>query len=229
MKAMFKQLKTFLFTGIIVLAPTVVSVWVIMQLVFWIDNIIPKFFKVDFPFGIGLMIILSFSILIGMVAKNYVGKKLIEAVNALIVSVPILNKVFLIVQQIMDVATRPSKNFLGQVVVVEYPKEDSWCLGFVTSRDAPEISNALGEMMICVYVPTTPNPTSGFMLYVPEHKVRDVGINTDFAIKAIVSAGMVSSAKTSAGNNSDLNFAKFLKNWKNSKIRAKSVVNDPRD
>lgn len=228
MNSVFKRLKSFLFTGIIVLSPTVVSVWVILQLVFWIDNIVPKVFGVDYPFGIGLLIILSFTILIGIVAKNYVGKKLIEMVNALIVSVPVLNKVFLIVQQIMDVATRPSKNFLGKVVVVEYPKEDSWCLAFVTSKDNEEVSNAIGEPSVCVFVPTTPNPTSGFLLYVPERKVKYINISAEAAIKSIVSAGMVSPSKAAPNSSTDLNIAKLMKSWKASKITT-AAVNDPRD
>ena len=144
------------------------------------------------------------------------------------VSIPVLNKVFLAVQQIMDVVLKPQKNFLGEVVMVEYPKDDSWTIGFVTSRETSEISASIGETLICVYVPTTPNPTSGFMLYVPEYKLKKVDLSTELAIKAVVSAGLVSSAKSDIVSPQELNFSEVLRKWKNRK-EYRNVIFDPRD
>jgi uncharacterized membrane protein len=121
---------------------------------------------------------------------------------------------------------KPQKGFLGEVVVVEYPKEGSWSLGFVTSRDTPEISECVGEKTICVYVPTTPNPTSGFMLYVPEHKVLKVNLSTEVAVKAIVSAGIVSSGKSESTGTQDQNLGDVIRKWK---TRKKFLITDPRD
>ena len=113
-------------------------------------------------------------------------------------------------------------------MLVEYPKEDSWTLGFVTSRETPEISDSIGETVICVYVPTTPNPTSGFMLYVPEHKVKKVNLSTEMAIKAIVSAGLISSAKSDIVLTQESNFGDVLRKWKNRKEYS-GMIFDPRD
>lgn len=229
MRSLLKQFRSYLVAGTFVLLPVVMSVFILWKLFQWLDNVFPSMTGIEFPvMGLGVAVVLSIVMLTGIVAKNYIGKRLIELGNAIIVSIPILNKVFLAIQQIMDVMLKPQKNFLGEVVLVEYPKEDSWALGFVTSRETAEISSAIGEKLICVYVPTTPNPTSGFMLYVPESKAIKVNMSTEIAIKAIVSAGLVSSAKTDVLNTPEGNLADFIRKWKTRK-RLKKMAMDPRD
>lgn len=229
MSAIGKNLRSYFVTGIFVLLPLVLSLFIIWKIFQFIDNVFPSLTGIDLPgMGLGVVIFFVLILLVGMIAKNYAGKKIIELGNSIIVSIPVLNKVFLAVQQIVDVVLKPQKNFLGEVILVEYPKEDSWTLGFVTSRETTEISEAIGETLICVYVPTTPNPTSGFMLYVPEHKVRKVNLNTEIAIKAIVSAGLVSSAKSDIVSPQEQNFSDVLRKWRNRK-EYRSVIFDPRD
>jgi len=218
MNAIGKNLRSYFVTGVFVLFPLVLSIYIIWKIFQFIDNVFPALTGIDLPvMGLGVVIFFLLILLVGMVAKNYAGKKIIEAGNSIIASIPVLNKVFIAVQQIMDVVLKPQKNFLGEVVLVEYPKEDSWTIGFVTSRETFEISDSIGETVICVYVPTTPNPTSGFMLYVPEHKVKKVNLSTEIAIKAIVSAGLVSSAKSDIVTPQELNFGDVLRKWRNKK------------
>lgn len=229
MNAIGKNVRSYFVTGIFVLFPLVLSLYIIWKIFQFIDNVFPALTGIDLPvMGLGVVIFFMLILLVGMVAKNYAGKKIIEVGNSIVVSIPVLNKVFLAVQQIMDVVLKPQKNFLGEVVLIEYPKEDSWTIGFVTSRETPEISDSIGETLICVYVPTTPNPTSGFMLYVPEHKIKKVNLSTEMAIKAVVSAGLVSSAKSDIANTQELNFGDVLRKWRNRKDY-REVIFDPRD
>lgn len=224
-----KNLRSYFVTGIFVLLPLVLSLFIIWKIFQFIDNVFPTLTGIDLPgMGLGVVIFFMLILLVGMVAKNYAGKKIIEIGNAIIVSIPVLNKVFLAVQQIVDVVLKPQKNFLGEVVMVEYPKEDSWTIGFVTSKETPEISEAIGEQLLCVYVPTTPNPTSGFMLYVSERKTRKVNISTEIAIKAVVSAGLVSSSKTEISSTQEQNLSEVLRRWKMRK-ETRAVIFDPRD
>jgi uncharacterized membrane protein len=229
MNVIGKNIRSYFVTGIFVLFPLVLSIYIIWKIFQFVDNVFPALTGIDLPvMGLGVVIFFVLILVVGMVAKNYAGKKIIEVGNSIIVSIPVLNKVFLAVQQIMDVVLKPQKNFLGEVVLVEYPKEDSWTLGFVTSRETPEISDSIGETVICVYVPTTPNPTSGFMLYVPEHKVKKVNLSTEMAIKAIVSAGLISSAKSDIVLTQESNFGDVLRKWKNRKEYS-GMIFDPRD
>ncbi|HEX3019577.1 MAG TPA: DUF502 domain-containing protein [Chitinispirillaceae bacterium] len=229
MNAIGKNLRSYFVTGIFVLFPLVLSLYIIWKIFQFIDNVFPTLTGIDLPgVGLGVVIFFMLILLVGMIAKNYAGKKVIEIGNSIIVSIPVLNKVFLAVQQIMDVVLKPQKNFLGEVVLVEYPKEDSWTLGFVTSRETPEISESIGETLVCVYVPTTPNPTSGFMLYVPEHKIKSVNLSTEIAIKAIVSAGLVSSAKSDLSSAQEQNIGDVLRKWKIKK-ECRNIIFDPRD
>lgn len=229
MNAIGKNVRSYFVTGIFVLFPLVLSLYIIWKIFQFIDNVFPALTGIDLPvMGLGVVIFFMLILIVGMVAKNYAGKKIIEIGNSIVVSIPVLNKVFLAVQQIMDVVLKPQKNFLGEVVLIEYPKEDSWTIGFVTSRETSEISDSIGETLICVYVPTTPNPTSGFMLYVPEHKIKKVNLSTEMAIKAVVSAGLVSSAKSDIVISQELNFSDVLRKWRNRKDY-RNVIFDPRD
>lgn len=229
MHAIGRNLRSYFVTGFLVLLPLVTSIFIIWKIFEFIDNVFPTLTGIELPgMGLGVIIFFLLIMMVGIVAKNYAGKKVIEIGNAIIVSIPVLNKVFLTVQQIVGVVLKPQKNFLGEVVMVEYPKDDSWTIGFVTSKETTEISESIGESLICVYVPTTPNPTSGFLLYVPEHKTRKVNLSTEIAIKAIVSAGLVSSAKNDSTSSQEQNLGHVLRKWKIKKD-TRSVVFDPRD
>jgi uncharacterized membrane protein len=225
---LIKSFRSYFLAGAFALIPIILSLFLIYNFIVWIDNVFPTLTGIDLPFGVGFICTISVTIITGMVAKNYIGKKIIKLGNSIIVSVPVLNKVFLTVQQIMDVLVNQKKNLFGTVVLVEFPKEESWCLGFITSRDLPHISKVTGTDVVTVYVPTTPNPTSGFLLYTSESKVIPLDITPEMAVKSIVSAGMVSSGKEEFSS-SDVNLAEVVKKWKLSKAVMKNGAIDPRD
>ena len=216
MNAIGKNLRSYFVTGVFMF-PLVLSIYIIWKIFQFIDNVFPALTGIDLPvMGLGVVIFFLLILLVGMVAKNYAGKKIIEAGNSIIASIPVLNKVFIAVQQIMDVVLKPQKNFLGEVVLVEYPKEDSWTIGFVTSRETFEISDSI-ETVICVLCSYHPNPTSGFMLYVPEHKVKNK-LEYGNSHKGHCFCRIGSSAKSDIVTPQELNFGDVLRKWRNKKI-----------
>ncbi|HEX2956041.1 MAG TPA: DUF502 domain-containing protein [Chitinispirillaceae bacterium] len=224
-----KSFRSYFLAGAFALIPIILSLYLIYNFIVWIDNVFPSLTGIDLPFGVGFICTISITVVTGMVAKNYIGKKIIKLGNAIIVSVPVLNKVFLTLQQIMDVLVNKKKNMFGQVVLAPFPKEGSWCLGFITCRDVPSISKSAGTDVVSVYVPTTPNPTSGFLMYTSESNLIPLDITPEMAVKSIVSAGMVSSGSEDSISNSDVNLADVLKKWKISKSAIKNGPIDPRD
>ncbi len=229
MQKLVKSLRSYFFAGAFALIPVILSLFLIYNFIVWVDSVFPSLTGIDLPFGVGFLCTISITIVTGMVAKNYIGKKIIKLGNSIIVSVPVLNKVFLTLQQIMDVLVNQKKNMFGQVVLTPFPKEGSWCLGFITCRDIPTVSKSTGTDVVSVYVPTTPNPTSGFLLYTSESNLIHLDITPEMAIKSIVSAGMVTSGGDESFSSSDVNLAEVLKKWKISKSAIKNGTTDPRD
>jgi uncharacterized membrane protein len=196
MRRILRILKQSVIAGTLVLIPAATSIFILYKLFVWLDNVLPSVLNVKLPPGSGLLAIVLITLVAGLLARHYLGKRLIDMVTNLIAHVPVLNKLYMTVQQVVDLISKPKTKAFSKVVMVEYPRRDSWVLAFVTSRETEEISDAIGQKLICVYVPTAPNPTSGFTLYVPETDVREVALTPEIAVKAIVSVGMVSSAKS---------------------------------
>ncbi len=217
-------------TGTIILIPVVTSVFIVYRTFRWLDNILPAIIPGDLPPGIGLVGLVVIVLVTGLTAKNYFGKHLIRLGTSILASIPILNRVYLTLQQIFDLMLNPTKGFGGKVVLVQYPRPGTWTLGFVTSTETQEISDAVGKKLICVYIPTTPNPTSGFMAYVPESDVLDVKLSSEVALKAVISAGIVSSAQGRGARKLDYSLSELIAQWKSEARRIDpSVVTDPRD
>ena len=128
---------------------------------------------------------------VGLLARNYFGKKLIEWVDSGLMRVPLLNKIYSATKQVNDAFSSGSKTAFRTVVLVEFPHPGAWCLGFVTSEDHGEVQAKLPEKLVCVFVPATPNPTSGFMLFLPEDKVIKLEMSVADGIKYIISLGSI--------------------------------------
>jgi uncharacterized membrane protein len=221
-------IKGSIIAGLAILIPVVTSIYIIVQAFLWIDGLLPAMVQTELPPGIGVAAILFITLFTGLIAKNYLGKRIIKLSTGLICHVPILNKVYITLQQIMDLLVNQKKNFTGRPVLVEYPRPNSWALGFVTTSETQEISEAAGQKLICVYIPTTPNPTSGFMLYVPAEAVKEVKMSPEIAMKAVISAGIVSSAQTDS-RHTDTPLPELVEQWlKQSSKKGKPIV-DPRD
>jgi uncharacterized membrane protein len=196
MRKILQILKQSIIAGTLVLIPAATSIFILYKLFIWLDSVLPSVLNAELPPGSGLLAIVIITLVTGLLARHYLGKRLISMVTDFIAHIPVLNKLYMTVQQVVDLISKPRMSTFRKVVTIEYPRRGSWVLGFITSSETEEISMAAGEKLVCVYVPTAPNPTSGFTLYVPETDVREVNITPELAVKAIVSVGMVSSAKS---------------------------------
>lgn len=129
--------------------------------------------------------------LIGRAARNYLGRKLIQGVDELMSRVPLLNKIYGTVKQVNEAFSTSKKSSFKQVVLVEYPRKGIYSIGFLTSDEHYEIAAKLGQDVLGVFVPTTPNPTSGFLIVVPRAEVTLLDMSVSDAIKYIISLGAV--------------------------------------
>jgi uncharacterized membrane protein len=128
---------------------------------------------------------------IGRLARNYVGKKMIEWVEAAMLRIPLFNKIYGAIKQINEAFSSGGKNSFKTVVLVEFPRAGIYSIGFLTSEDHAEVQAKTRGKVVCVFVPTTPNPTSGFLILVPEDQVTRLDMSVAEAIKYIVSLGAI--------------------------------------
>jgi uncharacterized membrane protein len=126
----------------------------------------------------------------GFAARNYFGKKMIEWADTALMHIPLLNKIYGVTKQVNDALVTGNKNSFKTVVLIEFPHSGSYSLGFLTSEDA-EIRVNPDEKLVCVFVPTTPNPTSGFMMLVPDEKVTRLKMSVADGLKYIISLGAI--------------------------------------
>jgi uncharacterized membrane protein len=129
--------------------------------------------------------------LVGLLARNYFGKRIIQWVDAGLLRVPLLNKIYSATKQVNDAFSSGNKTAFRTVVLVEFPKEGVYSIGFITSEPDPEVQSRLPGKIVCVFVPATPNPTSGFLLMVPEEKVTKLEMSVADGIKYIISLGSI--------------------------------------
>jgi uncharacterized membrane protein len=128
---------------------------------------------------------------VGLLARNYFGKRLITWVDAGLLRVPLLNKIYSATKQVNDAFSATNKTAFRTVVLVEYPRAGVYAIGFITSEPHPELQARTNEKVVCVFVPTTPNPTGGFLLLVPEDKVIKLEMSVTDGIKYVISLGSI--------------------------------------
>jgi uncharacterized membrane protein len=129
--------------------------------------------------------------LVGLLARNYFGKRMIQWVDSALLRIPLLNKIYGATKQVNDAFSSTNKTAFRTVVLVEFPRADVFSIGFITSEPELEVQSKIPEKMVSVFVPATPNPTSGFLIFVPEDKVRKLEMSVADGIKYIISLGSI--------------------------------------
>ena len=225
-----KQLRSNIITGVILIIPLFVTVLIIVQLFQWIDSVLPGILGIKMPPGLGVLITIVIAYFAGLTAKNYFGRKLIAVGNGIIGGIPFLNKIYLTIQQIVDMVSTNKKQVFERAVLIEFPKDNSYSIGFVTSEANTKFSLKVGQKLIAVFVPTTPNPTSGFLLYIAESEVVELNIPVEIAIKLVVSAGLLGADHAMAMKEGA---ATMKRGWKWTDIFTRRQrgphIHDPRD
>jgi len=183
------------FTGLIVIAPVGVTVVVLVWMFRTIDDILGTPLRaalgVRIP-GLGFVLLVVAVTVVGWAVRFAAGRQLLHWWNEALSRFPLTGRIYSAMSQIVQSVVGEQRKLLRRTVLVPYPTEGMWAVGFVTNDEAPVMSNLVGESCVNVFVPTTPNPTSGFMLVVPRAKVKFTDIAVDEAMKLIISAGAVS-------------------------------------
>jgi uncharacterized membrane protein len=197
-KSFFRQVRTNIIAGFFLLIPVAGSIFIFWKLFSWADEALPRMLGLDWPPFVGLVVSILVVYLVGLAAKNYFGRKIIAGGNAIIVSIPLLNKIYLGIKQVIDTVTIDKKKLFERVVLLEFPRRESYAMGFVTSENNVKFSSATGRKLVAVFVPTVPNPTSGFLLYAPAEDLVTLDLSVETAFKLMLSAGLLGTEKSGA-------------------------------
>ena len=198
--SVFVWLRSRFLAGIVIAAPIAITFFVLQFLINFIDNkvgpLLPPLMKpetytnIAIP-GFGVMVMVVALTILGAVATNLIGRSLIAATDRLLSRVPIVRNVYAAFKQLFEVLANSQQGAFDRVVLMEYPKTGTWCIGFVASNAKGEVRTRLGEGFIGVFVPTTPNPTSGFLMYIAESECIELDMTVEEGAQMIISAGLV--------------------------------------
>ena len=196
-------MKRYLVAGLLVWVPLGITIWVLHFLVTTLDQtllLFPESAQPDRLLGMhipGFGVLLSFAILFltGVIAANFFGARLIRVWESLLGRIPVVKSIYSSVKQVSDTLLSDSGNAFRKALLVRFPHQDSWSIAFLTGTPAPAVAEHLGEEHLSVYVPTTPNPTSGYFVIVPKSKVRELDMTVDEALKYVISMGVVAPRK----------------------------------
>lgn len=186
------RLRRYWIAGLLVLAPTVLTLWVVWKLFTFFDEILGRELRARgiSVVGLGFVLLNLLLLLLGFVAANFFGKRLFASWDQMMQRVPIINKIYATLRQIGELLLGSSQGVsLGRVAIVEFPSPGMWALGFVTSTTPGEASAKTGENLCSIYVPRAVNPLAGFLVIMPEQKVTYLEMTAEQAMKMIVSAG----------------------------------------
>jgi uncharacterized membrane protein len=188
-----RMLRNYFLTGLLVLLPIYATVWILVWLIGAIDGTLqPIFYLIwgrTLP-GLGFLVVLALIVIIGGVASKVAGRKLLGYLESLILKVPVIRILYQGIKQIMDSFTDSGRNGFTDVVLLEFPRQGMRTIGLVTNKT----TDINGENMLNVFIPTAPNPTSGFLQIVSEKDVVPVNMSIDDALKMVISAGKVNAA-----------------------------------
>ena len=192
-KSILARIRNNFIAGIVVLIPIGIILYLTLAIVKVSSKILPKeinpnnYLPYNIP-GIEIVIALLLITLIGWLSLSFIGKKLLNIFDNILNKIPILRTIYSAFTQMLETFTK-SKVSKKNVVLVEYPRKGTWAVGFATNKNTGEIKNKIGQEVVNVFVPTTPNPTSGFLLMFPKEDVIYLDITFEQASKFIVSAG----------------------------------------
>ncbi|MEN9477095.1 MAG: hypothetical protein RLZZ300_1236 [Pseudomonadota bacterium] len=192
-------IKRYFITGLLIWVPLVITGWVLSLIVSTLDqslrllptSIHPQTLLGFAVPGAGAVLTLVMILLTGLLAANFIGQKLVVWWEKLLARIPVVNSVYNSVKQVSDTLFSPNGNAFRKALLVQYPREGSWTVAFLTGAPGGDIVNHLQGEHVSVYVPTTPNPTSGFFLMMSAKDVVELDMTVDEALKYIISMGVV--------------------------------------
>ena len=197
-------------TGLVVIAPVALTIWLIWSVIGWIDgfvlpfipnlyhpdNILNTIFGQDVAInirGLGVVVFLLFTTFVGWIAKGFLGRSLIRFGENLVRRMPVVRSIYSGVKQIAETVFAQSDRSFEKACLIEYPRKGIWAIGFISTDAKGEVKYKVKAQsdLLSVFVPTTPNPTSGFMLFFPRSDVIELDMSIEDAAKLVISAGLV--------------------------------------
>nr|WP_314628410.1 DUF502 domain-containing protein [uncultured Noviherbaspirillum sp.] len=193
-------MRKYFITGLLILVPLAITIWVLNLIISTMDQsllLLPERWRpeavVGFNIpGLGTILTLLVIFLTGLATRNFVGKRIVWAWESLLIRIPVVRSIYSSVKQVSDTLFSSSGNAFRKALLVQYPREGCWTIGFLTGVPGGDVRNHLQGDYVSLYIPTTPNPTSGFFLMVPRADTIELEMNVDEALKYIVSMGVVS-------------------------------------
>lgn len=198
--ALMARLRAYFFAGILVTAPVSITVYLAWQLVSFVDSRVAALFPARLnpesylPFavpGLGVVVVVTSLVLIGAATAGYFGRLLTAFFDAALTRMPIVRSVYGALKQIIETVLAKKSGAFREAVLIEYPRRGIWTIGFLTGVTEGEVQAVTGQEVINVFIPTTPNPTSGFLLFVPRTDIITLAMPVEDALKMVVSGGIV--------------------------------------
>ena len=207
---MLARLRTSFLTGIVVIAPVALTLWLIWSVIGWFDGFVLPFvpdayrpeqilntiFGYDLKLnirGVGVVVFLVFATLVGWLAKGLIGRSFIKYAENLVNRMPVVRSFYSGIKQIAETVFAQQERSFEKACMIEYPRKGIWAIGFISTTAKGEIAerNSSKGPMVSVFVPTTPNPTSGFLLFFPKADIIELDMSIEDAAKLVISAGLV--------------------------------------
>lgn len=211
------SLRASFLTGIVVIAPVGLTVWLIWTVIGWVDGVVWPFVPQAYHpeqflnrmlgnsdpasgdwinvnvRGVGVIVFLLFTLLVGWIAKGLIGRSLVRFAESLVERVPVVRSIYSGVKQIAETVFNQEDRSFEKACLIQYPRKGIWAIGFVSTTARGEIARRAetGGRLMSIFLPTTPNPTSGFLLFVPEEDVIELDMSVEQAAKLVISAGLV--------------------------------------
>ncbi|WP_211453453.1 DUF502 domain-containing protein [Collimonas antrihumi] len=192
-------MRKYFITGLLVLVPLAITLWVLNLIIGTMDQsllLLPAQWRPkallghDIP-GLGTILTLLVIFLTGLATRNFIGRQIVSVWEAVLTRIPVVSSIYSSVKQVSDTLFSSSGNAFRKALLVQYPREGSWTIAFLTGIPGGDVKNHLVGDYVSVYVPTTPNPTSGFFLMLPRADTVELDMSVDEALKYIVSMGVV--------------------------------------
>ncbi|MEM6634961.1 MAG: DUF502 domain-containing protein [Pseudomonadota bacterium] len=198
----FAGLRNSFLTGLVVIAPIGLTIWLVWTVVGWIDSwvlpFVPDTFKPEEYIGInlrgvGVIFFLLFTVFVGWVAKGFLGRSFLRWAEGLVDSVPVIRSIYSGVKQIAETVFAQQEASFDRACLIQYPRKGIWAIGFISTTAKGEVSRKTptDDPLVSIFVPTTPNPTSGFLLFFPKADVVELDMTVEEAAKLVISAGLV--------------------------------------
>ncbi len=192
-------MRKYFITGLLILVPLAITLWVIHLVISTLDQslwLLPANWRPErllgyaYP-GLGTVLTLVIIFFTGVAGQNFIGNRVVHLWEMLLARIPVVNTLYGSVKQVSDTLFSSSGNAFRKALLVQYPREGSWTIAFLTGVPGGDVKNHLQGDYVSVYVPTTPNPTSGFFLMMPRADTIELDMSVDQALKYIVSMGVV--------------------------------------